>query len=267
MGEAETNALWSEAQSFEVGQVYKFEVGALQMYISFLEKEWQFRHSYATENETDKEKKLNLSTLKNLPRADLELSRYIHAQGENSLKFKPRMANRSIVAKPYQPIFLPPDQTVTIYISTPLWLAIYSNNDKLLTEIPSYKLSDTWFGPKPHIGELCYSSRFSGRVDLDSLPRRVSRVITPVRIRNESHDSLKLEKVSIPSEYLEVYLNADNELWTPALSLLRATDKNTTKISIDKVMHPEIQGALKVAEPRKSDQSGLVSKTLDMFFK
>lgn len=139
--------------------------------------------------------------------------RFICSNSRNTLQIRPRLANKSIVEKPYIPVFLPSKQTVTIDISTPILFALFLNEQKnSFLEIPTIKLSDTWFGPKPHIGELCYSSRFSGRISLSELPKRASRIITPVKVTNNDADNLKLEKISISCDYLTVYLSKGNEL-------------------------------------------------------
>lgn len=262
-----TDNLWQDTVSFESKTTYKLSVGALELYVNLLENEWQFRHCHVTEDETKTERKIQLSALKKMSRDDLEPLRFINSNSHNTLQIRPRLANRSIVAKPYMPVFLPSQQTVTIYISTPVWLAIFLDNHKQpLLEVPTFKLSDTWFGPKPHIGELCYSSRFSGRIDLSALPKRASRIITPVKITNNGADNLKLEKISIPCDYLSVYLNENNELWTPTLSILREVDKNKTQVAIEKTLHSSLENAKRVGEPRVADQSRLLSKTIDMLF-
>lgn len=262
-----THNLWQETISFELQTTYKLSVGALELYVNLLENEWQFRHCYVTEDETKTERKIQLSPLKKMSRDELEPMRFIHSHNHDKLQFRPRLANKSIVAKPYMPVFLPSEQTVTVYISTPVWLAIFLDDQKQpLLEVPTFKLSDTWFGPKPHIGELCYSSRFSGRIDLSALPKRASRIITPVKITNNGADNLKLEKISIPCDYLAVYLNENNELWTPTLSILREVDKNKTQVTIEKSLHPSLENAKRVGEPRVADQSRLLSKTIDMLF-
>ena len=267
MAENLINDLWKEALTFEMDENYKLSVGALDLYINLQEKEWQFRHSYATQDEIQNERKLQLSKIKTVNSNELVVTRFIHSDNVDSLHIKPRLANRNIVAKPYSPILLPSQQEITIYISTPVWLAISSGTmNEPLVEMPTFQLSDTWFGPKPHIGELCYSRHFTGRIDLNVLPKRMSRVITPVRITNNGEGNLKLEKISIPCDYLAIYQNKTNELWTPTLSVIRHAEHNKTEVKIDRTLHPALAECKKIAEPRVSDQKGLLSKTIDMLF-
>jgi hypothetical protein len=267
MTEKIVDNLWQETLMFELQKTYKLSVGALELYINLLENEWRFRHCYVSEDETGIEKPIQLALLDTMEKEDLQPMRYICSDDINTLQIRPKLANKSIVAKPYIPVFLPSKQTVTIYISTPLSLALFLDKQKIpFLEIPTIKLSDTWFGPKPHIGELCYSSRFSGRISLSELPKRASRIITPVKVTNNGADNLKLEKISIPCDYLAVYLSQKNELWTPTLSILRETDQNKTQVTIDKILHPALEGAKRIGEPKIGDQTRLLAKTLDMLF-
>ena len=259
--------LWQETLVFEFDTDYKLTIGAVELYVKSLKNEWQFSYRYITGDETKNEKEVLISTLKDLRKDGLELMRFVRDDDDNAIQIRPRLANKNIVAKPYMPLFLPSQQTVTIYISTPVWLAIFQNQQsRPLMELPTFILSDSWFGPTPHIGELCYASLFSGRIDLSSLPRRASRIITPVTITNNGIDNLKLEKISIPCDYLAIYANSANELWTPTLSIVRETDQSKTRMSIDKKLHPKLLDAKRIAEPRVLDQTGLLSKTIDMLF-
>ena len=259
--------LWQKTLVCSLEENYRLSIGALELFVTYLPNEWQFHHRYVTDDESKSERKVALSPIKNLPKDNAELTRFIQTNDQHELKFHPRLANRSIVAKPHSPVFLPPKQSVTIFISTPIWLAIHvDGQEQALLELATFHLPDTWFGPKPHIGELCYASRFSGRTNLDSLPRRAGRIITPVCIKNNAADNLKLEKISIPSEYLSIYMTENGELWTPTLSVFREVDQKKTVVRIDKALHPVLEKATLISKPRVSDPSGLMSKTIDTLF-
>jgi len=259
--------LWQEEQSILIDTHYKLQVGALQLYLSHLQNEWHFHHSYLTSDESESEKKIAFRSVKIIDRKNLQFKRFIQSNDSNQIKIRPKLADRSIVAKPHEPIFLPSKQTITIYISTPVWLAFFVNgNENSLFEIPTFELPDTWFGPKPSQGELCYASRFSGRVKLDSLPRRAGRIITPVTIENNGIDNLKLDKLAIPSDFLSIYLTQRGELWTPSLNVIRETDSNKTQVNVEKILHPQLENAELITKPRVNDTSGLLLKTINMFF-
>ncbi len=267
MNNPATDSIWLQTVSFSENNLFHLSIGDLDIHLSHLSQEWQFHHHYLNRGETQQEDEILLEQINELNTENKVLSRFIHSADCKEMILKPRMANRSIVAKPHNPVFLPCNQSITIYVSTPIWVAFYINGFSFpLLELPTYCLSDTWFGPKPHIGELCYASRFSGRIDLTALPRRPSRIITPISISNLASDNLKLEKIAIPSEYLSVYLSQKGELWTPTLKVIREKEQKNTQVVIDKAVHPALQDAQRIAEPRIIDQSGLLSKTLDMLF-
>ncbi|MGX5172641.1 hypothetical protein ACUR5C_01275 [Aliikangiella sp. IMCC44653] len=267
MSKESNDNIWLNPIDFSENKQHKIVIGALQIYITQLIQEWQFKHRFVLQDESLSEQKISITSVASIQVDNLELNRFIQSDDINQLHIKPRLANRSIVAKPHTPVFLPSKQAITIYVSTPLWIAFYLNGfNQPLFEMATFKLSDTWFGPRPHVGELCYASRFSGRIDLKALPRRPSRVITPITISNNGDDNLKLEKIAIPSEYLSVYLTKNSELWTPTLKVTREKDQKNTRVIIDKNLHPALQDATKISEPRTSDQSGLFTKTLDMLF-
>jgi hypothetical protein len=259
--------LWRDELTLVSESYYKLEIGALELFVFHINSEWQFRHCYLTSDETKGEKKIAWKAVKDLNKNKLELKRFIQSQQSDRLKIRPMLADRNIVAKPHEPIFLPSNQSVTLYISTPVWLGLYVNNNEVpLFQLSTFQLSDTWFGPKPHLGELCYSSQFSGRMNLDSLPRRAGRVITPVKIINNATDNLKLEKLSIPCDYLSIYLTDNSELWTPTLTVTREADSSKTQVKIEPELHPKLEKAELISTARVSDHSGLLIKTINMLF-
>jgi hypothetical protein len=48
--------------------------------------------------------------------------------------------------------------------------------------------------------------------------------------------------------------------------MLRETDHNKTRVLIDKSLHPALEGAKRIGEPRIGDQTRLLSKTIDILF-
>jgi hypothetical protein len=265
--------LWQQVFKIPEGQHRKLTLGVLNLIVSHLENEWQLRYHYSSDDESGQEKKLAFSELKKLPTDNSQLIRIMRSQkseeGANlsEISFQPCLADRSIVAKPQLPIYLPAKDSTTIYVSTPIWLGIkIADKDQQLLQIPSFKLADTWFGPRPHVGEMCYASRFSGRTNLQLLPKRISRIITPVKVVNNANDNLKLEKIAIPTAYLSIYLTASQELWTPELKICREIDQKNTRASIEKGLPDYVSDASLICEAREKDASGLLGKTLDRLF-
>lgn len=162
--------------------------------------------------------------------------RYIIPDEATHLKMTPILPDRTIICRPITPITLAPGASVLMYISTPLWLtlSVIGKKTTLLTEISTQRLSDTWFGTSTREGELCYANKINGRLDLNNLPKRIQRSITPLTIINKAHHSLVFERVALPITSLSLYATEQNQLWTQAVTLTRDDDKNYAKLTLGK---------------------------------
>lgn len=178
------------------------------------------------------------------------------------LHVQPALADRPIVVQPDDPLMVPAGEAITLYVSTPLWVRIAVGPDATtLQEFPSRRLSDTWFGPNTRHGDLCYAARTAGRLDLELIPRRFHRVITPVTVRNRGAEALPVERVQLPSQYLSLYETADRFLWTDALTLARESDDEGASVNIEKGAPSDVPDAQRIHPPRETPKSGLVMST------
>ena len=78
---------------------------------------------------------------------------------------------------------------MTIYVSSPVWIRLETATGTLLDELPTIRQSDTWHGPNTREGELCYASRTFCRTNIDALPIRQNRALSPVIIYNHENAS------------------------------------------------------------------------------
>lgn len=139
---------------------------------------------------------------------------------DTTVHLSPLTADRSVVARPIEPVSVPAAQDVTIFLSSPLWLRLEVGRARaLLFETPIYRPSDTWFGPSPREGELCYATRAHFRVRRDEVPEWPHRAITAVRIHNVGAAPLRLERLNLAVLHLPVYGTEAGALWTPDVVL------------------------------------------------
>ncbi|MFU8814337.1 MAG: hypothetical protein ACNA7W_03265, partial [Pseudomonadales bacterium] len=125
--------------------------------------------------------------------------RFMFARPDETVILMPVLADRPVVIRPRQPVFLPSGEETLMYLSSPLSLRVEAGDPAvLLRELPMLRLSDTWFGPSTREGELCYSGKTHARHTLAEVPRRTHRAITPLRVRNEAATPLPLDKISLP---------------------------------------------------------------------
>lgn len=193
---------------------------------------------------------------------ELQTSRYSFHRTEARVVLRPALADRPVVSRPEHALYVPSGEAVTMYLSTPLWIRIeLEESGRHLQEVPSHRMSDTWFGASTLEGELCYATRTAGRLRLDRLPVRLHRAITPLHIKNQADDSLLLERVQLPVEHLALYRTPGDDLWTNAVSMSRVTGTEGASVNIEGGAPTDIQEAERVQEPRKETKKGLFTST------
>ena len=175
-------------------------------------------------------------------------------------------ADRPVVARPESPLAVQPGEAVTLYVSTPVWVSLRvarrrprskgkrseSETETLkLYEAPAERFTDTWFGPNTRVGELCYATRSSGRLDLVDLPQRPHRIVTAVRIENRAGDALEFQRVQVPLPLLAVYRDAAGALWTNGVTLTRESGGDLAAVRVEaSPPRTAAGGAERLAEPR-----------------
>jgi hypothetical protein len=163
-----------------------------------------------------------------------DISRHIINDNTVTLDVKPSLADRTVVCRPKSPITIVPGASVVIYLSTPIWLTIgvIDKEYTLLKEAATQRLSDTWFGASTMQGELCYASQTIGRLDLDKLPFRGQRAITPLLIENKADNDLLFERIALPVPSLSLFTSKTGQLWTQNVGLIREDDGDFAKLKL-----------------------------------
>lgn len=258
--------VWWGDFTFPAGQGKEWEMAGLELGVARQAREWHVRtRRTAQQSEDNHEWRQRDRTL--LEESLAELSRFVFRQTAEHFQLLPRLADRSVVVRPVSPVFVPAGQETTFYVSTPVWLAGYAEGMATpLFDIAVVIPRDTWFGPSPDRGELCYATKVMGRTDLSQLPPRPFRAVTPVHVRNLGHDSMPIERINIPAPFLPVYGAESARLWTPALHVVRTAHNQQLQIRIDTGIATEA-GHVSLLTParRGSDEHALI-RVFDNFF-
>jgi hypothetical protein len=193
-----------------------------------------------------------------------KVSRHITYDETNTLEIKQSLADRTVVCRPKHPIAIVPGASVTIYLSSPIWLSIGVNSNKytLLKEVETQKLSDTWFGASTRHGELCYASQTNARLNLDNIPYRELRAITPLLIENRASTDLIFERVALPVPSLSLYSSPTGQLWTQNITLIREGDGDFAQV---KLGQPQPNTTL-VSGPRVELRHGQLIRAFSAIF-
>jgi len=197
---------------------------------------------------------------------DGELERFLAAGTGERLKLTPRVADRSVVARPRVPFHLLPGEEAKIYVSSPIWIEL-SASGRTLIEVPAYRLSDTWFGPNTREGEVAYSLETYARASLEEVVHVSHRVVTPVVLRNRSKEQLVLERMNLPVPYLSVFASATGELWTERVTLASRSDDEMAVLDAGAKAPQESSTAERLSGPRADRPSGLIVRAFGTLLK
>lgn len=179
----------------------------------------------------------------------------------------PVLADRAIVVRPEAPLYVLAGEDITIFASTPVWLRIEAGSPpRLLTEIPSHRPSDTWFGPDSMEGEMCYAVKTAGRLRLDKVPLRLHRAVTPIHVHNHASDALYLDRVQIPVQYLSLYRGENNFLWTPPVDLDRESSGDLAAVRFAGQPPSEAGASTLLSKARHEVRSNMIIRTFTSIF-
>ncbi|MFO0750516.1 MAG: hypothetical protein U1F43_33335 [Myxococcota bacterium] len=151
---------------------------------------------------------------------ELTRARFAFDASSDGLRLRPRLADRTMVVRPADPLYLLPGATVDVFVSTVLWIVLeLAPGGVVLIDRPAHRPSDTWFGPTTQQGELAYASRTSARLDPRELPRRAHRATTRIRLTNTGKAARSLARVMLPAPELELWQLPSGMLWTQTVEL------------------------------------------------
>ncbi|MFE8072675.1 hypothetical protein QQM79_16570 [Marinobacteraceae bacterium S3BR75-40.1] len=259
------NGEWNQVLSLRSGETLYNELSGLSLWVTLLDKEWQIRHTRQARTEEDIHWLQRRTYM--LPGAEVDLTRFVRADNSTRLQLAPRLADRSVVIRPYHPFHVLPQNECTIYVSTVLWMQVLVGEEGYcLTEMPIQVPSLTWLGRNTQEGDICYASGTSARLALEALPRRPWRAITAVRILNRGKDALKFERFSLPALHLPLFQGEKRGLWTPAITVTCDKDLTTARMDIA-TKAPAAAGEHRlISQARQPVERGGLVRALDRIF-
>ncbi|MGH8492083.1 MAG: hypothetical protein ACRERR_03095 [Moraxellaceae bacterium] len=258
--------VWWGRFDFAYGNGRQWDLAGLRLGISRQPQEWQCWTQRSHEQSEDKQE-WQQSEGNALAETQTALTRHVFRQTGEHLQLLPRLADRSVVVRPVSTLFLPANQSTTFYVSTPVWVAGYADDVVApLFDLPVVIPRDTWFGPSPVRGQLCYATQVMGRTTLSQVSPRPFRAVTAVHVNNRSNDSLPIERISIPTPFLPVYAAQSGHLWTPALTVTREAHSQQLRIHIDSGIGTEAGHVQMLTPARRGTDEHTLIRVFDNFF-
>ena len=264
---ATADARWWGEFRIPHGQAGRWRIGPLSLIVTRLKHEWQVARETSDRPATDCAVELPIEPTEPSPKAIV--TRYATAGKGEQLNVWPVLPDRSIVTRPESPLSVLPRNKVTIYVGSPLWIRLeeeHGDDDKPLADLPAQPAKETWWGPSPRIGELCYATRTFGRVRLDEASRFPHRVMTAVAIKNDASSPLAIERLNLPVRRLSVYAAKDGRLWTESVTLERADDEEMAALDVGKGPPKVARDAELVSRARDRDQDHVLFRAFGTLF-
>ncbi|MDG1752832.1 MAG: hypothetical protein P8I03_14425 [Thalassotalea sp.] len=158
---------------------------------------------------------------------NVEIGRYLASNKSNTISITPQLADKSIIARPASPLNILAGETVQLFVSTPVWFCAKSSPEgKVLVDLPFWRPSDSWIGASTIDGQLCYAKYTSAKTNLEDLELRPHRAITPITVINNHHEALVINRINVPVNYLHLYNDENNQLWTSSISIEKENDSD-----------------------------------------
>jgi len=216
-------------------------VGPFELWVDRGEGEFDVRHRQGLDPLADALGAASASD----PPDDAALLRFVTRDPLVSLT--PALGDRSVVVRPEHPLSILPGQHADLVITTPLWVQL-SVGGTVILDVPTFRPSDTWFGPTSTEGQLAYASRTRARLRAHAQPTVRGRASTHLRVTNGGTAPLPLTRVNLPVQRLPVWLDDAGFAWTAAVSLTSAGDTASVVVKDG----PDLGDAsvTRVAEPR-----------------
>jgi hypothetical protein len=212
------NRPWWGIYELAQDQAGAWRIGPLSLWLRRRPFEW--RAAWSTgRDDMDEALSIEVPTASDPP-PGATTRRYAAGQLTDHVELWPTLMDRPVVVRPEIPLDVLPQEEVTLYMSTPVQVRLrIPETGAAMDEVPSFRPSDTWFGPNTRVGELCYASRIHARLHLDEFRHRPGRATTAVRLRNRTRAGLRLDRFSLPVPSLRVFADAAGRLWTEAVTV------------------------------------------------
>jgi hypothetical protein len=249
-----------------MGTAARLHIGPATILVERLDKEWHF----VTENTGDPD---DIALAIERPTEDPDLlaaanvRRFGVAGDASHIALSAHLADRPVVAAPQKPVELPPGETLTVYVGSPVWIRVEAGEPaRTLFEMPLSRPADTWFGANTRVGELCYASRTNYRLRLDELSYKPHRAITSVLVENQASTPLLLESLKLPVPHLALYGTSDGWLWTEDVTLSRDDEQELSPLRVREGAPRNAQKAVRISDPRQPIADNLMVRAFSSLF-
>jgi hypothetical protein len=235
-----------------------WRIGPLQLWVEYFPGELRV-HYLTGRDPLEARSQIGVETAEAIPEEATTL-RFAGRSLKPHIWLEPALADRFIVVRPEVAFQLLPGEKMSIYITTPLWVRLrHRKEEAAILDIPTFRPSDTWFGPSTVQGELCYAGRTHARLQLKEVPLHPARAVTTVFLENRADAPLLLEHLNTPLPFLELYRDGEGDFWTQSIDgVWQRAPAQGIKVTLAKGAPARAQNARKVMGPRRRGQANMM---------
>ena len=245
---------WGKTITGGSGQTENFHVGDLSLWVRRTDDEVWIGYLHEEGEKTEPE-----------PPEDLSWQRWALNDLQGDLKVVPVFPDLPIVVNSDYQLKVSPGNNIQIFTRIPVWLRlVHGKEETVLTEMPTVKLSRTWFGT-PIEGELCYWATTKARRSLDHVEPLPYMVSCPIQITNRTEEELSFEKFCFRVERLKIFLVGE-ELWADETRITYQGEEQNSEITMSGSLPKGIKKGKMISDPRKPIQKSLATRTFRMIF-
>lgn len=238
--------LWEDI-SLDESVTYRWRLGKVELYVKVSGKDLYIGHNYS-EQKSETEVAVESSEPQGL-----KWLRFILPDNKRTVRLRPALPDRPVIAEAGETIRILSKQKTHFFIPIPFWIKLYlvGGKEQLFYEVPTVKLSNTWFGP-PESGALCYAYAVDFYSELQSALSEEIAVV-PLSINNSSNSFFDLKKAAIYGNYLNIYRGKKGLLTNVETINYFSEDRVTFELGSKKpLIEEELELFIKAREPFNS---------------
>jgi hypothetical protein len=250
--------MWSKYK-LEEEKIYSAKLANMRFWIQKYHTLWRIVN---TQEESLEEQLQELKIVSSLAE-ELDWTHLV-ADKHDTLIIQPALPDKAVIIRPIKNISVLPSMKIDIVVRIPLWLQFYTSSVKpenLLLEFPGIPLSSTWFG-EPDNGELAYRLPQSIHFSLEGKVAPYE-AICPVRIQNESTETLHFQRLSVPANQLNLYINTLG-IFSNEVRVEYTGDEKMNTVNIVTGGPAIAAGSKLIAEARSKHSKNLLKKSFHL---
>lgn len=249
--------IWG-SRSLVEDQVEYLTIGDLHLWIKYRNEEVWIAYAYKDE--------LKRKPVSDQPPKQVAWARWAHKSSSPEIQIFPVYPDKPLVVHSEYNLKVSPETRIQIFTRIPIWVRVsLTNNNYQLIELPTVKLSRTWFGAFTE-GELCYHATTKARRDLSKVDKKPYLVSCPIKIVNKSDEELTFSNFCFRVERLSMFLH-ENELWADETDITYQGEDLHSEVIMTGKLPEGISRKQLLTKPRKRAHKSLATRTFKRLFK